>query len=221
MKTVSDLAYGHSGATNYVYVLENGKYTPFLVLTDDYGGNTMLLRRDVINENRRMSEYSSYYADSEIDVYLNEEYCRSLTEITEYIPTSKIEITCDDALGTSGSETETIDRKVFLLSCNEVGISDSVNIAAEGEMLEYFKDEDNRLAHLNEEPSSWWLRTPNTYYLSCTYVIGDNNKIGYTNAYDLNGIRPAFCIAGDTPIELADGIADDNMAYVFSLESLD
>ena len=41
--------------------------------------------------------------------------------------------------------------------------------------------------------SSWWLRTPNTYYLSCTYVIGANNKIGTTNAYDKNGVRPAFC----------------------------
>ena len=42
---------------------------------------------------------------------------------------------------------------------------------------------------------------PNTYYTSCVYVIGANNKIGFSNAYDKNGVRPAFCVPGDCKME--------------------
>lgn len=219
MKKVSDLAYDKADSINYIYVMENGKYTPFLVLTDDYNGNTLLLRKEILDENRRINNYSSYYANSEIDLYLNEEYLKSLTEISQQVTTSNVEITSEDSLGVSGTDTETIERCVFLLSCNEVGISDSVNIASEGEVLEFFRNEENRKLYANEKSLSWWLRTPNTYYLSCTFVIGDNNKLGYTNSYDQNGIRPAVCVNGDLRIELRSGIVADKMVYVFSAES--
>ena len=219
MKKVSDLAYDKADSVNYIYVLESGKYTPFLVLTDDYDGNTLLLRKEITGENRKISDYSAYYANSEIDSYLNKDYLEALTELSQFLSTSKVEITCDDSLGVSGLDTEVIERRVFLLSCNEVGITDSVNIAPEGEMLEYFRNEENRKAYFNEDLSSWWLRTPNTYYLSCSYVIGDNNKLGFTNSYDQNGIRPAVCVDGDMKIELKSGIVADQMVYVFSFEN--
>ena len=215
---ISDLAYDYSGSIHQIYITENGKYIPFLVLTNDYCGNTLLLREEIIDENRRISEYSAYYADSEIDSYLNKEYLEALTEIAQYVTISNVEITCDDALGMSGLDTEVILRRVFLLSCNEVGISDSVNIATEGEILEYFQNENYRNAYYCENPSSWWLRTPNTYYLSCTYVIGENNKLGFSNAFDQNGIRPAFCVDGDMRVKLENGIVDDKKVYVFLLE---
>lgn len=85
MKKVSDLAYDEADSINYIYIMENGKYTPFLVLTDDYNGSTLLLRKEVLDENRRFNNYSAYYANSEIDLYLNEEYLKSLTEISQYI----------------------------------------------------------------------------------------------------------------------------------------
>lgn len=219
MKKVSDLAYDKSATVNYIYVLEDGQYTPFLVLTDDYNGNTLLLRNEVLDESKRINDYSAYYANSEIDLYLNEEYLETLTEVSQYITASSIEITCKDSLGTSDLGTETIDRRVFLLSCNEVAISDSVNIAPEGETLEFFQDEENRKVYVDGKKSSWWLRTPNAYYLSCTYVIGDNNKLGYTNSYDQNGIRPAICVNGDLQIELRNDIVADKRIYVFSAEN--
>lgn len=219
MKKVSDLAYDNTDSINLIYVLENSKYTPFLVLTDDYTGNTLLLRKDVLEKNRRINDCSAYYANSEIDLYLNEEYLESLTEISQYVTTSKVEITSEASLGVSGVDTEIIDRSVFLLSCNEVGISDSVNIAPEGKVLKFFKNEENRRAYFNEKVSSWWLRTPNTYCLSCSFVIGNNNKLGYTNSYDQNGIRPAVCVDGDMQIELKSGIVAEKMTYVFSLEN--
>lgn len=219
MKKVSDLAYDEADSINYIYIMENGKYTPFLVLTDDYNGSTLLLRKEILDESRRINNYSAYYANSEIDMYLNEEYLKSLTEISQYIIQSKVEITSEDALGASGLDIEMIDRCVFLLSLYEVGISDSVNIPPEGEMLEYFRNEENRKAYYNEVPSSWWLRTPNTYYFSCPIVIGADNTIGCTNSYDQNGIRPAICVDGDMKIELKSGIVADQMVYVFSFKN--
>lgn len=219
MNTVSDLSYNRLGTPNYVYVLEKNQYIPFLVLTDDYNGNTLLIRRDVVAEPRCVSDYSAYYGNSGIDLYLNSEYINCLSEVSPCILTSTIGITSEDSLGESKTETETIDRKVFLLSCNEVGIEDSVNIAQEGEMLEYFQNPENRTAYIDDKVSSWWLRTPNTYYLSCTYVIGDNNKLGFTNAYDKNGIRPAFCVKSDMLVELNSDIVEGQSVYVFSFEN--
>ena len=217
--TISDLAYDRSGKAESVYILENDQYIPFLVLTDDYNGKTLLLRKDLLTEKRSISDYSSYYGDSLIDLYLNNEYIKCLTELSEYIVSSDIEITADDALGTVGVETEQINRKIFLLSCQETGFDDGVNISPEGEMLEYFENPDNRVAYSEGEVSSWWLRTPDTSYFSCSYVIGDNNKLGFSNAYDKNGIRPAFCVRNDMEIEQSGSIVVGQNVYIFSLEN--
>lgn len=215
-ETISDLAYTRVNFTNLVYIKEEDQYVPFVVLSDNYCGNTLLVRRDVISEHRRLNDYSSYYKDSEMDRFLNNEYLMRLPEIEPYIASSNIVITRDDALGLSKTDTETISRKVFLLSCSELGIDDSPNMAIEGETLNFFCNEENRKVYLDGENSSWWLRTPNTYYLSCTYVIGDNNKIGSTNSYDNNGVRPAFCISGNVKIELKRGIIENEQVYVLS-----
>ena len=219
VKTISDIAYNRIHEPLFLYVVEGNQYVPFLVLTDDYNGNTLLLRKDILEGTRRISDYSSFYENSEIDRYLNGEYYSNLSKNCKYIIPSNIEITSEEALGKSENKTVSIQRNVFLLSCNEIGIEESVNISLEGNELEYFKNEKNRVAYDHEHVASWWLRTPNTYYTSCTYVVGDNNKIGYTNAYDDNGIRPAFCVENDSPIELKTGVIDNQSAYVFSCEN--
>lgn len=219
MRTVADIAYNRVHETKFLYVLEGDQYVPFVVLTDDYNGNTLLLRKDILEGTRRISEYTSFYENSEIDKYLNGEYYSNLSKAWKYIIPSNIEITSEEALGMSGNKTVTIERNIFLLSCNEIGIDESVNISSEGHVLDYFKNEKNRIAYSNGRAMSWWLRTPNTYYLSCTYVVGDNNKIGYTNAYDGNGIRPAFCVRNGSPIELKTEIVDNQSVYVFSCEN--
>lgn len=69
------------------------------------------------------------------------------------------------------------------------------------QFLRFFEKEEQRIVLKENQKSSWWLRTPNTYYTSCVYVIGANNKIGFSNAYDKNGVRPAFCVPGDCKME--------------------
>lgn len=217
-KTVADVARYRSADQNIVYIKENGQLVPFFVLTDDYSGNTLLLRKNVLDEPRRINAYSAVYEDSEIDMFLNNEYVGCLEEIAPHIVLSEVEVTKADALGISGDGTETIQRNVFLLSCYEVGIDAPVNMAREGHMLDFFKDENNRRCYVGENGASWWLRTPNTYYDSCTYVVGGENTIGFSNAYDKNGIRPAFCVKNDLRIELRSGIEENRPVYVVLAE---
>lgn len=217
VRVISDLAYGkRSSAEPVVYIPEGDQYVPFLVLTDDYGGNTLLLRRDVLAGPRRINEYRSFYEDSEMDAYLNSEYLPALSEIGALIQPSELTITDGSAIGFSGDETKTIERSLFLLSCEEVRLGQSVNAGREGEALEYFTPAENRVAYSDGAPSSWWLRTPNTYYLSCTYVVGSNNKLGSTNAFDENRVRPAFCVLSSSKIERSAEIVPEQTVYIFS-----
>lgn len=65
-----------------------------------------------------------------------------------------------------------------------------------GVPLLYFKDNKNRFATTNNGKFtvSWWLRSADSTYDSCVYAVGPEGEIGSTNAYDMNGIRPAFCV---------------------------
>ncbi len=216
VKTVSDLAYSRREGERTVCVPENGQAVPYIVLTDDYNGKTLLMRKEVLEEDRRINEYSALYENSEADVYLNGEFIDSLGDFSRYIVTSDISVADDSAIGSSGDKTKQIQRKVFLLSVNELGINMGVNAGKEGNALKYFADENDRLAYRNGKEAAWWLRSPNTYYLSCTYVIGDNNKLGYTNAYDKNGIRPVFCVSGELPIQES----ENENVYIFSDENM-
>lgn len=211
---ISDLAFNEKNTINFIYVQEGADYVPFLVLTNDYNGYTLLLRKNVMDEPKRINSYSSYYENSEIDVYLNNEYLE-LLETSLPVELVDLVVTSESSLGTTKTNTATIERKIFLLSCTEIGV-DAPNMGEEGSFLAYFECENNRLAYCNNETSGWWLRTPNTYYDSCVYSVGENNKIGYSNAFDSNGIRPAFCVKGDLPVELKNGIVENQSVYVFS-----
>lgn len=219
VKTISDIAYDNNKTNYIVYVEEDGQYVPFIVLTDNYGGKTLLLRKDVMKTPRRMNDYSSYYEDCEMDEYLNEEYIGLLGEFTECVEEVDLEITDKSAIGTCGKETKTIKRKIFLLSGKEIDMNDDACIGDEGKALSYFVNPENRIAYYDGKTSGWWLRSPDTYWVSCTMVIGPNNSIGSTNSYDLNRYRPAFCVSGDLQIVEKDGIVEGQSVYVFESEN--
>ncbi len=217
-QVISDLAYSTRSQNECeVYLQEDGVFTPFIVVTGDYNGNVLLVREDVLPLPRRINEYSSFYENSEIDQYLNQEYLHSIAE-KEQILTSQIDITEDNAIGFSGNEIKTIERKVFLLSLTELGCDDSYNAAVEGKPIIYFETPKNRIAFNNEHATSWWLRSPNTYYLSCTYGVGPEGTIGSGNSYDNNGIRPAFCLPASTAI-YASKSTEGIIMYNLSMES--
>lgn len=213
---VRELAYDARSDACTVYVLENRRYVPFLVLSADYGGNTLLLRRDVLPEAHSFNRYSAVYEDSDIDRYLNREYAGQLAA-RDLIRTSEIVVTEDEALGASGTGVRTIARDVFLLSCAELGVTTLVNAGTEGDALAYFAAAANRTVRgENGKAVSWWTRTPDTYYLSAVYGVGPDGTIGSGNAYNENGVRPAFCVSPDATAFPTDDLADGQTLYVLS-----
>ena len=205
------------GKLDTVYLPENGKYVPFLVLSADYGGKALLLRRDVLPEFRPFNDYSAVYADSAVDRYLNGEYATRLDAIADLIQASEIVVTDADALGVSGTAVGTLTRKIFLLSCAETGFTSLVNAGKEGSALVYFNAPENRTAYRENGPAvSWWLRTPDTYYLSAAYAVGPDGTLGSGNAYNENGVRPALCVPADAEALPTTDILDGQTVYFLS-----
>lgn len=216
---IVDIAYDANKSNNHtVYLLEKHGYEPYLVITRNYCGNVLLLRKNLLDTPMNINDYSSYYEDSNIDVFLNTDFLDCLGDFSNSILVSDIEITSEDAIGCSLEDTEIIKRKAFLLSCTEMNIHNEVNQAKEGKALDYFKVSKNRCLEISKNNiSSWWLRTPNTYYLSCTYGISSDGVIGVGNSSNENGVRPAFCVSSTLKVKATKDIIEDTTVYVISI----
>jgi len=211
--TISSIAYSSlKSKDDYrVYIKEDGKYVPFLVIDNGYEkGSTLLLREEILAETKRMNEYSSYYKDSEIDRFLNGSYYENLKEIHSLIESTAVEIVKDEAIGSTGDGKEKINRNVFLLSANELGF----DMEKEGKRLGYFSNPDNRICHLNGESASWLLRTPNTWERSVVCCLTYDGALGSWNAYAKCGIRPAFCVDSLAKIKKKAGIVEGKEVFV-------
>lgn len=219
-KLIRQIAYDVSSKHVFaVYIEEDSIYAPYLVLTDDYNGNVLLLRKNILDQSMIFNEnfrYSGYYENSKIDIFLNEEFINLFElKLQDKILSSHIEITDKSSLGTAGTDTINIKRKLFLLSHAEVGLSKYSVTAKEGEALKYFQDPDSRIAYKKTgEGSGWWLRTSYTFYDTTAWAIAYDATVGGLGVYYENGVRPAFSIEGDTKIIERDDILAGESVYV-------
>ena len=222
--TIGDIAYDRNRfVNNIVYLKENEKYVPYIVVTNNYSGNTLLLRKECLEKSMYISNNnSSYYENCLIDTYLNNDYLERFSEsFKEKVVNTNIEIISKESIGICGTETTTITRKAFLLSLAELGVD---TLYKEGKNLKYFNNIENRLANdsLKQNNVSYWLRTADAYTSSTTYVITGNNQITSTNSSDVWGgveilyVRPALCIKSDTKIEGNQFIVKGREVYVVS-----
>lgn len=214
--TLSDIAYSAEDKDVNRLLIDGD---PYLVLTDDYQGNCLLLSEHVMDEARvynKPSDTAAYYPESMIDAYLNEEFVDALPEsIQAKLVDSNIEVTTKDSLWIGGDETEIVQRKVFLLSFYEVGGLGRWTTLPEGEPLAFFETSESRAATREDgNPSSWWLRTPSTSSGTVVTGVDPDGVPGIGGIYDpnvkdgyKNGIRPAFCIDGRTRVsEIEKGV---------------
>ena len=201
-----------------VLLMERGHLTPYLVLTDDFeGSGKCLLLRKYLLENPRVrdevKEYSAYYASCYVDEYLDTQFSRTLMEsLGSLLEPTEITITRRDALRNGEGTTERIGRRVFLLSCTEVGCDLPDDVLEEGEPLAYFAFDDSRVVRTEDgEMIRWALRSPVTRYDNVICGIDTEGHVvtdlvgcfGGADRYS-NGIRPALCLDGDlalTPTE--------------------
>ena len=200
-----------------IYIEENGEIAPYLVIADDYDSSCLLLREYLLDEPMRFNQnvqYAAYYENSEIDIFLNNQFYGKLSDVVKnVIVNSTIDITTKDSLGVGGRDVTTITRNVFLLSYSELNMSGSKTNLAEGRPIEYFSDKSSRIAYYsNGQKGSWWLRTPNTADTDVVCGVSIEGAVGVggvggTGGEDgeyLNGVRPAFCLPGNTLIERKD-----------------
>lgn len=213
--TLSDLAYGNNTVSNGIYLPENGQNVPYLVLTDDYNGNCLLLRERLLDKTIQFHDpdeafpYAAYYENSVVDQYLNTEFSDTLSDfVSSQIVDTSILITTKESLDAySKRGVLTIQRKVFLLSYSELNLPVYYSQLNEGPPLLYFHNWPERIAcHENGEPGIWWLRTPDIGDHSTVYSIASNGTAGPAGidtiaGLTLAGLRPAFCLPGDLKVE--------------------
>ena len=101
-----------------VYIEENDEFVPYLVLTSDYNGNTMLLRKYVLEEERPYNEDSQevFYENSLVDKFLNNEYIKTLSDyVQDNIVNTQVLVTSTytSEIGNRELETYKIERKAF------------------------------------------------------------------------------------------------------------
>src|SRR4051812_34861272 len=62
-QTLKDIAFDVNKKSGYtVYIKENSAYVPYLVLTSDYNGQALLLRKELLNESHTFNDDISGYA---------------------------------------------------------------------------------------------------------------------------------------------------------------
>ncbi len=219
-RTLGELAYDENIELGYtVYLKENDTYVPYLVLTSDYNEHALLLRKELLEENHVFHEdgygYASYYKDSAIDRFLNEEFVLLLEpKIQEEIVESEIVITAKESIGKAGEETELIERKVFLLSYAELCFTLFGATLKEGEALSYFDNPENRIGYKNGVVDEWLLRSPNVCWFNMVLGINKKGGCGGAAAEKAYGVRPAFCLSNTLGVELCGDIVEGETVYV-------
>ncbi len=217
---IQKIAYDANKRYGYtVYIQENSKYVPYLVLTKDYNNKVLLLRKYVLEEPRIYNEnfiYGGYYENSSIDRFLNDEFISSFSsQLQDKIVTSEIQITDKSSLGVAGTNTLTIGRKLFLLSYEELGLSEYAVVASEGKKINYFNNANSRIAYSEKgEAHGWWLRTSYNMYDTTAVFIGHDSTVSEAGVDYVIGVRPAFCIERTAKIVERDDIIAGQTVYV-------
>ena len=98
------------------------------------------------------------------------------------------------SIGNESEELKTTQDKLFLLSQSEVFGNSSYSVDGEGEQYEYFKDQENRIAHRNGSSDWWWLRSPNVASSTSFCDVSSGGRATYAGAGGSYGVRPAFCL---------------------------
>ena len=209
---------------NLIYIEEKDGYQPYIVLTNNYSeneGQTLLLRKYLLEDFRRMNEYYAEYEDCEMDAYLNKDFKDTLsTKMQEKLNNTEIIVTEQTWQGApDNGKNYTIDREIFLISLSEVDFILEGVTPIEGKVLEFFKDHENRSAFIEDDDRgahSWWLRSNHLYTEStfCFVFGGDDVGTNSTNAYDSNAVRPAFCLPTESEITTSNEIIDGESVYV-------
>lgn len=217
--TIGSLAYNYTKTEEVVYLLEEGKYIPYIVLHNDYSNNsdTLLLRKNVIGNDEYymgyngtiMTEkiYKSHLEMSNFEDYENTAVDNFLLNIfpqrfeqnfLDVINNTKLSISLYNDGNYNNSE---INRQFFILSFLELNTTDTwQNQSTNKTILKYFENDSKRIAQNDAGITVvYWTRTS---AWSGFGAIGLNGSIiTETSSEAKYGVRPALTINSNTKIK--------------------
>jgi hypothetical protein len=199
-----------------VYIDEDGRPEPYVVLDDGTKGTCLLLRRWLCDTPMPFNDnapQAAYYPGSRVDDYLEGTFAKTIDpRVAALIRATDILVTTRDSLYTGRAAVETVDRRIFLLSyANVMGLSGTPMVATEGPRLDCFDAQDRRVAHHESgETGTWWLRTAQTWYDTLVFTVDDQGVVGSAgiggpNGEYANGVRPAFRLDATTTVTKRNG----------------
>lgn len=197
MYAISILAPG-----SIVKIIENGTPVNFLVLCHDYpeSGRTLLLRKDLYNQQPWNTSGVNTYSGSSVDTWLSNTY---LNMLAENVRTQIAPVSIEYTPGGGNNTVSNLSRQVFLLSYTEVCFSGSPRANVEGEAIPYLNSNETRLALLGGVGTRWMLRTPTTDGTTLAWGVHSDGSFnsGYNEVTLAVGVRPAFTVPSNTAVD--------------------
>lgn len=208
---VGQIAYNCASEYGYtLYITEGGKKVPYVVLTNNYQDHTLLLRKEILAIKTYSEESDNYYAASNVDRYLQEQYLTLFeNDFKKILSTVDIDISCEFP---NETKKETISRKAFLLSASEVGLNSDLLYIKTGKTLSYFYNEKNLVAEYESNKCSWYLRSAYLEDRSLVCGVSATGQTGGGSVSYSSGVRPAICVPNNLPIK---GIEKENSIYYY------
>lgn len=213
-KLASDYAVGDS-----VFLPVNNVNTEFLVVhqgnpdssiySTTFNGGTILLMKDIYENERWHSSDTNNYENSTLHSYLNNGFL-ALFDANVQSVIKQVKVPYRKGSGTSKTVTSGengLSCKIFLLSGAEVGFtsSDASRLPTnEGAKLSYFESgtgtsaRNKRIAKLNGSADLWWLRSPYCGGSSYAYDVNSSGQASYDDCSYRVGVRPALVLDGIT-----------------------
>ena len=189
-QTLGSVAVGSIGKIN-----EGGSPVEFYVAKHDYesglngAGRTLLVRKGCYAVYPfDTEENQNTYADSTLDNWLNSAYNTVLNRDIQ-LGLSKTKFLYTP--GNKSTETETLQRSVFMLSATEFGETGD-GVAQEGSALPIAAS--LKKGQLDGSPVSQWTRSPDTNTTGLVWALGEEGFLKSEDTDRSYGIAPAFTL---------------------------
>ena len=208
------------GDVPLVHIYEYGRYVPYMVVDKQPNSSVMLIRKEPTNDTVQFNDVSvfssqyNYYPDSNLDVWLNDEFVQRFSEpMQEAILDTRIEVTSLETLlkNEENSKKDIVWRRVFVLSTSEYGKDNIMTVLKEGRKIKNLILEEDRQVE--------WTRSPfndGTSMFSCAI---DGKNIIQMSVDERLKVRPAFTVSPLLAIEKReDPITGEEYFVLFSTD---
>lgn len=201
-----------------VAIKESGTPIPYLVvhqgnpdagLYDASCEGTWLLRNEIVT--MKIYGSSRFYVDSGMPFYLNPDIAGTpLSVLDEKVKNAMktVKIPYHASTGDIMSGANGLSCKAFILGANEYGFVADFSVPEDGEVLDYFKDNNSndRIAYYNGQPVIHWTRSDRVNG-STMWVVSETGLFISKIISNSFGVRPAFILPYNYQFEESEVIA--------------